>query len=117
MKGAVLYGRRDVRFKERSTPKSLSRRTPLSGQPQPAYVVLICEYCGLRRSAVLLGFRFGPRAVIQAIGQAVKEQLFRLRGANARNFAPVTHGAHGTRRRALQHVTCRGSLPAYAPEN
>lgn len=36
MKGAVLYGPRDVRFEERGTPKIVGRRTQLSGHRRRA---------------------------------------------------------------------------------
>jgi hypothetical protein len=42
MKGAVLYGPRDVRFEEREARKSRSRPTPSSASRRRAYAGLTC---------------------------------------------------------------------------
>jgi len=44
MRGAVLYGPRDVRFEERQVPKSSSRRTPSSESRPRACAGLIWPY-------------------------------------------------------------------------
>jgi len=73
MRGAVLYGPRDIRFEDARFRKSSSLRTPSSGSRPRACAGLICRpYRGIQPTAQPTPMGHEYCGIVEEVGRAVK---------------------------------------------